>query len=340
MFDLDHMQSLADLPRVQARTRPNATAQIFEERRTSFAAFDGHTCQIAQGLIAAGLAPQTRIGFLTKNSDRYFELLFGAAKANTVVVGINWRLAPPEIEFVLNHAGCACLFVGAEYYAIAEQLRVRCRQLNTIIALDGGHTNWPAFDDWRAQHSAVDPALPCNANDDVVQLYTSGTTGHPKGVQLTHANFRALFRAGEAAHWGLFDAGDVVLICTPVFHVAGANMGIFALGQGATNLIMKEVDAHAILDLIPSYRVNHALFVPAVILALTQLPQIAHTDLSSMKKRLYGASPIAEELLKTAGDLFDCDFYGLYGLTETAGAGTCLQPDAHVGGKLRSCGKP
>ncbi|MCC6709603.1 MAG: long-chain-fatty-acid--CoA ligase [Gammaproteobacteria bacterium] len=338
MFKLDEIRGLADVPRVQARSRGAAIAQIFEDRETTFSLFDERISRVAQGLIAAGLPAQSRIGFLGKNSDRYFELLFGAAKAETVLVGINWRLALPEIEYILNDAGCTTVFVGAEYYEVVEQLAARNPSLSLIVALDGGHPSWPAFDAWRDAQAAVDPLLPMRADDDVLQLYTSGTTGHPKGVRLTNANYLALWEASEAARWGLFDAEQVTLTCMPVFHVAGCNMGVFALAQGSTNLILKDVDPYKILEFVPRYHVAYALFVPALMLMLTQLPQSASTDFSSLRKLFYGASPINEDLLKTAQQLFACEFFGLYGLTETTGGGTCLLPEGHAAGKLRSCG--
>ncbi|MEQ8662905.1 MAG: long-chain-fatty-acid--CoA ligase [Gammaproteobacteria bacterium] len=340
MFDLENIRSVADVPRLQARQRPHATAQIFAGRETTYADFDRHTSQVANALIAAGVGRQARVGYLGKNSDYYFELLFGACKANAVVVGVNWRLAAPEIEYILNDARCELLFVGAEYYAIAHTLRANCPTLKGIVAMDAGHADWPAFADWRDAGADSDPRVACAAQDDVIQLYTSGTTGHPKGVQLSNANFRALFDVAERAQWGLFEAGGTTLTCMPVFHIAGANMGVFSLAQGATNVVMKEVDPSAILEFIPRYKVNYALFVPAVILVLTQHPDVGACDFSSLEKLFYGASPIAEDLLATAQDIFGCQFFGLYGLTETSGAGTCLDPAGHAAGKLRSCGKP
>jgi len=340
VFDLARIHTVAEVPRLQARERPQATAQIFGDRRTTYADFDRHTSQVANALIAAGVPAQARIGFLGKNSDFYFELLFGACKANTVVVGVNWRLAPPEIEYILNDARCEMLFVGEEYYAIADDLRARCPTVRAVVAMDGAHADWPTFAAWRDAASDHDPLLAIGQDDDVIQLYTSGTTGHPKGVQLSNTNFRALFEVAEQARWGLFAAGGMTLTCMPVFHIAGANMGVFSLAQGATNLVMKEVDPERILDFIPRYKVNYALFVPAVILFLTQHPRIRECDFGSLQKLFYGASPIAEDLLASAQAIFGCEFYGLYGLTETSGAGTCLTPEGHAAGKLRSCGKP
>lgn len=149
MFNLDEIRGLADVPRWQARTRGAAIAQIFEDRETTFSEFDRRTNQVAQGFVSAGVRPQERVGFLAKNSDRYFELLFGAAKAEAVLVGVNWRLALPEIEYILNDADCGTVFVGAEYYSVMEELAARNPTLTRVIAMDGGHPQWPAFDDWR-----------------------------------------------------------------------------------------------------------------------------------------------------------------------------------------------
>ncbi|HJS87217.1 MAG TPA: AMP-binding protein, partial [Acetobacteraceae bacterium] len=136
---------------------------------------------------------------------------------------------------------------------------------------------------------------------------------------------------------------DVVLTCMPVFHVAGANMGILALVYGATNLVMEEVSVPGLLDLIPRHGVTLALLVPAVVLALVQHLDAARTNLSSLRRLLYGASPIAEAtVLRAKALLPGAELWQLYGLTETTGAGTCLPPALHEGpgAKLRSCGRP
>jgi len=184
------------------------------------------------------------------------------------------------------------------------------------------------------------PAPDIKADDDAIQLYTSGTTGHPKGVQLTNGNYRAFFQCAADAKWGDYDVGDANLIAMPNFHVAGANMGLTTLAQGAKGIVMKDVVPNDIFDLIERYHIKSLFLVPAVIMMLVQNPRIKTTNLSSVRQMFYGASPIAEELLKTAQTLIKgCEFTQLYGLTETVGAGTALQPADHVGPLLRSCGK-
>lgn len=342
MFYLETGHSLADIPRIHARARPEVIAQIFESRETTYGEFDRHANQVAQGLLAAGCVPHTRIAYLGRNSDHYFEVLFGAIKARVVLVGVNWRLALPEMSWIINDAGCRMLFVGPEYAEIIPALRAACPQLERVVLMEGEADSAENFEHWRDAQTAQDPELAISADDDLLQLYTSGTTGHPKGVQLTHGNYLTLFRA--AAETGLMDAepGDTGLVCMPVFHVAGTNIGMLSLAQGGTGIVMRDVDPGRILELIPRYRVKHLFVVPAVLLFMLQHPLAAQTDFSTVKRFSYGASPIAEDLLRKGQALLQCPFIQLYGLTETTGAGTYLPPEAHAPerGKLRSCGLP
>src|SRR5215472_11045719 len=342
MLDFSRLKSVADISRIHAADRPDAVALDYNGRETRYAELDARANQVAQGLIAAGQRPGARVGYLGKNTDRYWDVLLGAFKARAVIVGVNWRLAPPEIAYVLNDAGCEVLFVAKEFYAAIDKVRGDCPRLKTIVAMDGGHAGWPAYEGWRAKHEARDPHLPIAADDDVIQLYTSGTTGHPKGVQLTNANYLAIMQAAEDMGVASYRADETVLIAMPFFHVAGVNIGMFSLAQGARGVILGDIDPQAILTLIETKRVNHAFLVPAVILFLVQQPNAGETDFASLKTISYGASPIAEDLLLRAKKLMGCEFIQLYGLTETTGGGTCLAPEDHdpARGKLRSCGRP
>jgi acyl-CoA synthetase (AMP-forming)/AMP-acid ligase II len=343
MYDFTGMASLADVSRQQARIRGNATALIYGAAATTYAELDAHASRVANGLIALDQRPQVRVGYFGKNSDRYFEVLLGAFKANMPLVGINWRLAPPEVAYVLNDAGCEVIFADTEFAAAIDGILSKCPQLRHRILIDGERDAWTSYDAWRNGQSAADPEISIRPDDDAIQLYTSGTTGHPKGVELTNANYLAFFRAAQAARWGDFAPGEPNLIAMPNFHVAGTNMGLTTLAQGATGVIVREVNPTEILQLIERHRIRSAFLVPAVIGMLVQHPAVETTDLTSLENLFYGASPIAEELLKAAQSLLPgCGFTQLYGLTETVGAATALQPADHVAetGLLRSCGKP
>jgi acyl-CoA synthetase (AMP-forming)/AMP-acid ligase II len=342
MIILDQIKCIADISRYQASVNGELNAHIYEGRETSYKDFDSLASQVANGLLAAKCGPNTRVGFIGKNSDYFFEVLIGAAKANVVTTPVNWRLAPPEIEYILNNAEVEVLFVGAEFYDTVQQIAANITSLNKIIAIDGGHIEWESHTKWRDAQDDTDPMLSIDLDDDVVQMYTSGTTGHPKGVQLTNGNYLDAANQGALGGAGDWQVGENCMVAMPVFHVAGLNTALSGLLQGVTNIVIKDVDPMVILDSLEKYKVKYTLFVPAVILFLNSIPGVRERDFSNLDIMMYGGSPISEEVLITAKEIFNCDFYQIYGLTETSGQGAILGPEDHdpARGKLRSCGKP
>jgi len=342
MIDVKAMPHLADIVRHQAKIRPNEIAMWFEGQETSFAQLDSRSNGVANGLIAAGINPNDRVAYLGKNLDVYYEMLFGTVKSRAAFAVMNYRLAAPELQFVLDDSDAVILFVSEDFYDLAKQVLPDCPKLKTIIAIEGGHDNWADYTAWRDGHSTDDPNLTSDLQDDVVQLYTSGTTGLPKGVQLTNKNFNAFFNQAENMMWAAYDVGDPVIDAMPLFHIAGLNIGLLSLAQGAKAVILREIHPLVILDLIEQQKIKHGFLVPAVILMLTQVPGVENRDFSSFKIMAYGASPIAESLLLEAAELFGCQFTQVYGLTETTGVGTFMLPEHHdpARGKLRSCGVP
>ena len=342
MIDTQAMPFLADIPRHQAKLRGDAIAMWFEGRETTFAQLDIRSNKIANGLMKAGVTPGDRVAFLGKNMDVYYEILLGVNKARAALAAMNNRLAAPELQFVLSDSQTNTLFVTQDYYDVIESILADCPSLKMIIAIDGGHKDWADFTSWRDGQNTDDPKLVHEGEDDVLQLYTSGTTGLPKGVQLTNNNFLSFFEQAAELIWAHYDAGDPVLDAMPLFHIAGVNIGLLSLIQGAKAIILREIHPVHILDLIEQQKIRHGFLVPAVILMLTQTPGVRERDFSSYKIMSYGASPIAESLLLEAADIFGCQFTQVYGLTETTGGATYMLPEAHdpKRGKLRSCGVP
>ena len=333
------MAGLGDIVRIHAARRPDAAAIVHEGRTTTYADLDRAASRVANGLIAANIKPQTRIAHLDKSSDLFFELLFGVAKANAVMVSVNWRLAPPEVLQIVNDAEAEILFVGDEYFPVIEKIRDGLTTVRRIVALGGRHPSWESFEAWRDRQASDDPRLAARPEDTAVQFYTSGTTGLPKGAELTNANFAWMFSLWTKS-W-LLAPGVPNLVCLPMFHIGGAGWGIAGLYAGATNFVVREFVAAQVLDLIERERLQVMLLVPAMILFLVQAPQIRETDLSSLRLIVYGAAPIPADLLKQAMGIFKCGFQQVYGLTETTGAITLLPPEDHDPAdarKLLSCG--
>lgn len=341
MYDRTLIRTAADIPGQQARLRPDAVALLFEGRATTFADLEAASNRCANALIAAGVQPGDRVAVLAKNIDLFFVLWLGCVKARVCLAPVNFRLAPPEIAFILKDSGAKALVCGADYAGVVATILADCPDLARLVQFEPGHDRWPSFEAWIAGHPDADPRLPIAPDDDLIQLYTSGTTGLPKGVQLTHANYAAFFEGAMAAGWGEFDAGKSTIVAVPLFHVAGVNVGLLGLLQGARVVILKEANPADILATMERERIAYAFLVPALINMLLQTPGVETTDFSALEAVFYGASPISEDVLTRATARFGADFHQLYGLTETVGAATHLSPAAHAParGKLRSCGQ-
>src|SRR6202158_3321615 len=196
MSVLEEPANLADMLRARAKSRGNAIAFEFEGRQTSFAELDIKTNRVANGLKALGVKPRERIAYLGKNSDIYFELLLGAMKANVVMAPVNWRLAGPEIAFIVGDCKAPVLFVGPEFITQVRNIKSQLPDLRTVITTEGGAPEWQDYTAWRDAQSGDHPKVDISRQDIAIQLYTSGTTGKPKGAMLSHANFLNLVAAG------------------------------------------------------------------------------------------------------------------------------------------------
>ncbi len=341
MSESENFRSIPEILRAFGKTRGDKPALVAGERSITYAELDANSNRIAQALLSAGVGPGDRVAFIDKNVPEYYELLFGAAKVRAVTVAVNWRLAPPEMAYILNHARAKILLVGREFIESVKEMKFDSPP--EILVAEGAEGDWAGFSDWWGAHEDVDPMLPSEWDDTCYQLYTSGTTGRPKGVELTNRNFFGMLGVMSEA-WS-FDGDSVNLVAMPLFHIAGSGWGFAGAFNGGTNILLREVNPPEILELIEKHRITNALLVPAVLQFLLATPGIETTDFSSIRSIVYGASPITEDVLVGIMKATGRPFLQVYGLTETTGAITLLSYEDHDPGGprahlLRSAGRP
>jgi long-chain acyl-CoA synthetase len=332
--------SIAGIIRGHARERAQLPALEFDGRTVTFGELDDRSSRLANALADLGVVGGDRVAFLDKNGVEYFEVTFALAKLNAVTVAVNWRLAPAEIAQIINDARAKVVIVSQEFLQHIEKIEPELTTVSAIVAI-GGHAGWHDYEAIVATADATDPGVEAKGEDVAFQLYTSGTTGLPKGVMLTNDNFfRGIINVTES--WR-FTPDSVNLAAMPMFHIGGSGWAMVGLFHGCQTVLLRDVDPARLLELISEFHVTHAFIVPAVIQFLLQMPDIEKADFSSLRAIVYGASPITDTTLTKAMEVFGCEFIQVYGLTETTGAITQLDPEDHDPERpnlLRSCGKP
>ncbi|MCP5266129.1 MAG: long-chain-fatty-acid--CoA ligase [Burkholderiaceae bacterium] len=337
------MKTIVEQFREQAQARPDQIAFESPLRCWRFDEVDATASRIANGLSARGLGRGDRIAALTRHTAECTALVLAANKIGAVCMPVNWRLAPPELEYILRDGRARVLFCDPEFMPAVAKADVPSLELT--LATIPGNTEALSLAEWCASFSDADTGLVPGPDDAALQLYSSGTTGLPKGVELSFGNLAAgvLGATASAIHYhGPPD--QVFLNVLPTFHIAGIGVALLTGSLGGKSILYPEFEPAQVLAAIGKHRVTHAFLVPAMIQFLLAAPQIEGADLSSMQAISYGASPITERVLVDALRVFDCRFIQVYGLTETTGAVTALAAEDHAteGPKqvlLRSAGR-
>ena len=327
---------VADVIRRHAARQPEAVALRHGERELGYGELDERSNRLAQALLARGVGAGTRVAYLDRSSPEVLELLFAASKVGAVLVPLNWRLATPELAAVLADAQAPVLIAGPAFREVAGEVLQRLSPAPDLVVVGEG------YERWLAAHEPFDPGARGDADDVIVQMYTSGTTGVPKGVLTTHANLAVT--AQTSLRWG-FDERSVSLTPLPMFHIGGIGWAYCGLWHGATTVLVSEFDAEGVLDTLERLHVTNAVLVPTMLQMLTAVPGAGERDYGSLRSIAYGAAPITTTVLKASLRTFGCALFGLYGLTESTGGVVALEPEDHDPGGprehlLRSAGRP
>lgn len=312
-----------------ARTRPQ---QVFIEDHLGVVTCEAAAAQalrMAHGLAKRGVGPGDRVAVLSRNSAALFLTFHAASLLGATPVPLNYRLAPPEWAFILTDAGVVALIAEPEYHGPLADVVAAAPGLRTTLSYGAGGEGWTGFPSWAGEDGAA-PSHRAQACDLVYQMYTSGTTGRPKGVMITHANYAANLAQVVSMLERRPEAGGAALVVTPLYHAAAVWICSLAAFLGLTIRLHRDFDAKVVADELAARRIGFTFLVPAMIQRLlVETPDLAERDWSALQTIMYGASPIAEETLRQAIGVFGCDFYQAYGLTETTAILTLLGAREH-----------
>lgn len=324
--------NLLTLLRTHAAQTPDAPCLTFGNETLSFGEMDSRASRVAYALAAQGVEPDDRVAIIARNAPAHFELLYGCAKAGAIFLPLNWRLSAREIAGILADGEPALLIIEEDL----RSLMTETSDPPDTIAL-------AAYPAWRDAAAPDDTGQTPSPDDPLLILYTSGTTGLPKGAVLSHGNLSYLARMAQEL-WDM-SAISVNLVAGPLFHIGGIGYAMTGMSQGGHTVLMQQVVPPEIIAAICGYSVTHGFFVPTVIQMLLEVPGVAEMNLTSLNRIAYGAAPIGEAVLKRAIEVFGCGFMHTYGMTETAGTVVMLAPEDHDpdgprAHRLRSCGLP
>ena len=304
--------------RDRGRNTPGRVAIDYDGEQVTYGDLDARSDAFAAAFAEAGLQRGDRIATLSGNSPDHVAILFGCAKAGLILLPLSWRLTAPELRYQLDDAEPALFIVEEPYEELAASTDVGFERLSVPELR-------PA------------PVAEVDAGDGLLLVYTSGTTGKPKGALLTHANCfwtNLSFDLATGVH-----NDDVVLQVLPQFHIGGWNVqALLSWLKGATVVLERQFDAERVLRLIEEKRVTTMMGVPPIYLFLAQHPSFADADLSSLERAVVGGAPMPEPLLETWAARGTAVIQG-YGLTEAAPNVLCLPPEDAVR-KIGCAGKP
>src|SRR4051794_15564272 len=305
-----------------ATPSPNRRARTFEGKTRTYAQMQDRIDRLAAVLRAGGVCHGDRVGFIGLNQPAFFETLFAAARLGAIFVPLNFRLTGPELAFIVGDAGVHTLVADGQHQGVIDSVRHELPVRRYIAADAGPSTPLGDADGWEDLAGLVDASPPIAAGEPLdpdelaVIMYTSGTTGRPKGAMLTHANL--WWNNTNALHMLDVVEDDVSLVVAPLFHIGGLNVTTLVTWQkGGEVVLHRTFDPGACLDDIPRYGVTTMFGVPAMFLFMSQHPGFDAADLTSIRTLICGGAPVPEPLIKLYNGRGIPIQQG-YGLTETA----------------------
>ncbi|WP_301110010.1 class I adenylate-forming enzyme family protein [Sporosarcina sp.] len=313
-----------------ARRIPEKTAIIYEDRTYTYQQLNQEVNQLAHGLIQQGVKSGDKVALMMKNSDKFVIVYYAILKAGAIAVPVNFRLTVNEVSYILDNSDASVVLCDEEYASLINEATLQNKKLHLKVtagvqALSGQITYRELLHENRGN-----PDVSVDESDDAEILYTSGTTGYPKGALFDH--HRVLHVAFNTSMILKISSDDVLLHAAPLFHSAQLNLfmvpGIYL---GCTQIIHQNFEPQKVLQAIEHHKISFFFGVPTMYNFLLQVPDKNNYDLTSVTRCGYGAAPMPVALLEQAMALFSTDqFYNMCGQTEGGpGAGAFLLPEQH-----------
>jgi fatty-acyl-CoA synthase len=321
-----------------ADRRPGKAVTVFEGTVTTYGEMAARATALAGGLSARAVGPGDVVAVLSYNRPEFLEAIFAANYLGAIAMPINWRLAAPEVRYILEHSGARALVCDESLLQLANEATSGLEDTLVRLSMPGEARGWTALAAVREDSNQA--ARVTASADDVHRLmYTSGTTGRPKGVMITHANL-AWKNLAHTIEFGFTEA-DLGLACGPLYHVGALDLTTTSLvAAGATTIIHRSFDASAVVGEIERSRVTTVWLAPAMVNAIMSLPDVEARDLSSVRVVINGGEKMPVPLIQRIQRVFPSAWFAdAYGLTETVSGDTFLDRDSIVS-KLGSVGRP
>jgi fatty-acyl-CoA synthase len=319
----------------RAEINPHWPALAFEDCSWTYAEWNADVQQARHALREAGVNAGDRVATLTLNVPEFLTLAFACWQSGVIFVPLNFRLSAPELAFMLCDAGVHTLLAGQDFTAVVDSIRgeVPVRRYVSLEPAEG----WMSWKDFVSRMPESGWAHAVREDEIAIIMYTSGTTGRQKGAMLTHGNI--FWNNVNAMHCFALGDEEQTLVCAPLFHIGGLNVtALNTLQRGGTVHLIRSFDPKVVLDAIETRRITSMFGVPAMFLFMSQMPDFAERDLSSMRLIICGGAPVPEPLIELYGSR-GIPFVQGYGLTETSPFCTLL-PSRDLKRKIGSAGLP
>jgi acyl-CoA synthetase (AMP-forming)/AMP-acid ligase II len=340
MWAYPEIRTLGDLPDYYARTDPQRIALKSGGRTVNFVHFERTCRQVAHFVMARKTAPGSLIGFLGKNSFDFYFAFFGCAKTQAALVVLNWRLSSIELREQVQDSETRLVFVERELESLWMEA---CRYLGAAapetVWIDAQLT----LEKLVADQPTSPPDVVVGEEATAFQLYTSGTTGRPKGVMHSHGGINRMRLCEHLEPSYQWHTGDSFINALPNFHLLHIGIALQCLYNGVSITVVRQFEPVAMLSAIAAERPTLMTLTPTMLQILLDHPNAATTDFSSLRLTLYAGSPISLGLIKRAIAVMPCQFMQFYGSTESGGAASLLRPQEHDlndEARLQSCGRP